>query len=330
MTDTPIGPTHHLAPALRTDPDRLRRVERIATGILRRLGDDPSAATPTSGWVNPGWWTTRHVVRVSLTPGCDDLRREAAVAGALPPDVGYPPVVDHGIEDGHAYLVTRRIDAVNLRSVWPDLGPDARAVALGQLWERATHVHAVDTASLVGLDLSTSPLLPSTRVDASTLLDHLGAAGLLTADEHASLSALVNTCFAKRDSADPVLCHGDLYTGNALWDGNEVVALLDLEFAVAGPVEIDLVELAKTAFAHRITDASTGPVDPVERSVVDIARSIRADPSVLAGQAVLLEAILTAQELSHRPVEDVAESKPARLLRALADPASGHLASLVN
>lgn len=33
--------------------------------------------------------------------------------------------------------------------------------------------------------------------------------------------------------------HGDLALMNALWDG-EVIALLDFEFAVLGPVEIDL------------------------------------------------------------------------------------------
>ena len=37
--------------------------------------------------------------------------------------------------------------------------------------------------------------------------------------------------------------HGDLALMNALWDSGEVIALLDFEFAVLGPVEIDLCRL---------------------------------------------------------------------------------------
>ena len=40
--------------------------------------------------------------------------------------------------------------------------------------------------------------------------------------------------------------HGDPALMNALWDG-EVVALLDFEFAVLGPVEIDLCRLDRLA-----------------------------------------------------------------------------------
>lgn len=330
MTSSPIDPAHHLAPAHRDDARLLARIEQIAASVLRRLGDDPTAATRTNGWVNPGWMTDRHVIRVSLTPGRDDLRREVALALRLPAEVGYPTVVESGAHDGHDYLVTRRIDAGNLRSAWPDLDVDTRARAVRQMWERAEVVHAIETAAVDDLHWTDSPFFPNTADDAAVTLDHLAHAGLLDDTEHNHLAVRVDDFFQVRPSAAEVVCHGDLYTGNALWDGNHVVGLLDLEFAVIGPAEIDCNELTKVAFAHRIIDGTDGPLDPLESAVAKIARSIPADAALLTGYSVMLEAFLVAQELTHQSPERVAATKPARLLRALGRPDRGHLAHLVS
>lgn len=112
-----------------------------------------------------------------------------------------------------------------------------------------------------------------------------------------------------------------------LWDG--VVALLDFEFAVLGPVEINLCRLMCEA---RVSDDGE-PVDsPAGAAAAEIADR-HMDPvhgrALIHGAAVFDQlrdfGIWLAQD---DPEERVEEWRPSRLLTDLLDDESGYLAPL--
>jgi Ser/Thr protein kinase RdoA (MazF antagonist) len=64
----------------------------------------------------------------------------------------------------------------------------------------------------------------------------------LTDLQRSRLLEIIEGFYRAAPHVEQVVNHGDLALMNALWDG-EVVGLLDFEFAVLGPVEIDLCRL---------------------------------------------------------------------------------------
>jgi hypothetical protein len=115
----------HLAPALRVDPDLIAAATAAAGDVLRRHGEDLASAEPTQGWMHPGWMSRRLVVRVGLIPGDTGLRKEAQVAAVLSPAIGYPDIVEVGLQEVREYLVTRRLPGMSLSTAWPTLSSTA-------------------------------------------------------------------------------------------------------------------------------------------------------------------------------------------------------------
>ena len=260
-----------LDPELRANPALLGRVRAVAAKVLRDHGDDLGTARPTDGWVNPGWVSDRYVVRVSLVPDRSRLHREAAIGGSVPSAVGYPEIVDVGVVEGHEYLVTRRIEGTNLSQAWDILTRPQRANALEQLWEVAEVVHRTPLHHFPDVDLSSTPFYADSLTTAMPAMEVVHRAGLLTASEVESLLSQLERFFDARQAAPLALNHGDLYIGNALWDGMRIVSLLDFEFAVAAPIELDFNELAKHVFGP--TSDRNGPLLNVEqRAVSDLSR----------------------------------------------------------
>jgi scyllo-inosamine 4-kinase len=320
-----------LGPELREDQALLAHVAAIAASVLRRHGDDPDAAVPTGGWVNPGWMSDRLVARVGLVPGRMDLRREAHVAAVLPTTVGYPEVVDVGVLDGHEYLLTRRISGTNLSSAWPTLNGNKRADALRQVWTLAEQVHRVDLTNLEGMDLRSSPFYSESPADAIAAVRALHVAGLLTGHQTDRLVTQLREFFDAAASARAVLNHGDLSIGNAIWDGSRVVGLLDFEFAVTAPVELDLSELAKHALGpvERIDDEQS-PSRFLRQAVVDIVAELPVHASLLKGYSILLESWLTRREIGRRPADEIRVQQSCKLLVALAEEDGGYLTPLLS
>src|SRR5204863_228122 len=93
---------------------------------------------------------------------------------------------------------------------------------------------------------------------------------------------------ANTSVVEQVVNHGDLALMNALWDG-EVVALLDFEFAVLGPVEIDLCRLVCEALVSE--DGRRSDNDPGAAAFAIAARE--RDP--VHGRALLLGAAVLDQ-----------------------------------
>jgi scyllo-inosamine 4-kinase len=320
-----------LAPELRQDPVLLAHIAEVAASVLRTHGDDLQECGPTGGWVHPGWMSDRFVIRVGLVPGKTDLRREARIAATLPAEVGYPEVVESGVLHGHEYMVTRRIAGTSVSSAWPTLGGRERADALRELWALAEHVHQVNLSDVEGMDVTSSPFYAQSLGVAVGSLEDLGRARILSERQIDNLVVQLQEFYDEVGSAQAVLNHGDLYIGNAIWDGSRVVSLVDFEFAVIAPVELDLNELAKHVF---------GPVDavgdqaivlgPARRAVLDAAVALPVRASLLKGYAVLLESWLASREIGRRSIETVRTLESCSRLVALADEDGGHLAPLLD
>jgi len=317
-----------LDPALRHDQALVEHARTVAAEVLSRLGSDFEEAEPTGGWVNPGWTLDRYVIRVSLLPDDSSLQREAALAGALPPEVGYPEILDVGVLAGHEYVVTRRLPGANLAEVWPRLEPAERADALIQLWRLAVLVHRTSLGDLRSLDLRSSPFYADSFAEAAGALEAIQEQGALTTSEGANLLAHTERFFNAIDDAPHVLNHGDLHIGNALWDGNEIVSLLDFEFAVVAPMELDLNELAKHAFGPPGVNPDPW-TKPEQKAVIDVVADLHINTALLLGYSILLESWFTKRSLRGLTPEQVRATDSCQRLVALADPQGGHLADLL-
>src|SRR5438874_4544646 len=99
-----------------------------------------------SSITNEVWYAGEWVVRVNTRERRGNLRHEAAIARLLPTEVGYPPVVDFGSNEGAEWLVHRRVPGEVLSRVWPGLSEDERRSATRQLAQRLRAVHDVTGA----------------------------------------------------------------------------------------------------------------------------------------------------------------------------------------
>lgn len=320
---------------------RPRAAAEVAEAVLAERGLDFATAERGHGWTNASWLTTTHVIRVARRPGPADLLREVRLAALLPAAVGYPEVVDSGVLRGHEWVLSRRLHARNLEDAWPTLDAGRRASALRQVWGKIEHVHRLDAAAVAPYARPRSPFYPDSPAEAQETLRRLTAAGLLSERQLRVLRELLERFWAALPGAPTVLTHGDLGLCNVLWHEGRVVSVLDFECAALTPVEVDVYEVLKFAFAPLdVGDAASaaGPTDPdadasVRAAALDVARAALSrpggGPDLLLGYAVLLEAWLTEHELAADPAAVPARLVPYHLLTRLAEGDGGHLAPVV-
>jgi thiamine kinase-like enzyme len=171
--------------------------------------------------------------------------------------------------------------------------------------------------------------VPATLDDAVASARRAGAAMGLSSTQQSRLREIVEDYFRTAPEARQTVNHGDLALMNALWDDG-VVSLLDFEYAVLGPVEIDLCRLVCEA---RVSDEDQRVDSEAGNAAVEIAAE-QMDPvhgrGLIHGAAVLDQLrdldIWLAQDGVEEPVEDW---RPCRLLTGLLDAEGGYLAPLL-
>ncbi|GHG51948.1 phosphotransferase family protein [Streptomyces griseocarneus] len=310
----------------------------VAAEVFHRYGVDFADARRASGWTNATWLGGGIAVRVAGASGSEDLRREARLAAVLPPETGYPRVLDTGTTRGFQWMATAEIAAASLDDAWPDLTWDQRIEATRRLWARARAVHRVDPAVAAPLARPRNPFYAQTPREAEAGLLRLHAAGVLTDAELNRLLPALDRHWAALPHAAPVLNHGDFSPVNALWDGKDVVSLLDFEFAVVAPVQLDLNELVKLAYAPPAPGASPTGADAAGRrrlqeAVTALARPLlrtAAEVDLLLGHAIQLETWGLERELAKPGREAFREWEPYRMLAEWARTDGGHYAPLLN
>lgn len=255
----PVGSVHgDAAGGLTSGMARVRALKALAEAGIAATGSLERASSVN----NEVWLTPELVVRVN--PGTSlRLRREAALARVLPPGVGYPPVIRYGTGPGADWLIVERVPGLPLSRWWPDMSVAQRRDAVSQLADRMRLIHGTRCPALTGL-ADTPQLLDSARTG-DTAVARLLAATAKAADLAwidrgimQDVATLVSdTAHVLDPFDDATLVHGDLTFENILWDGDRITAILDFEWARAGPPDLDLDVLLRFSaypFLHVAAD----------------------------------------------------------------------------
>lgn len=228
-------------------------VPRLGTGLgraramaaLAEVDLSPRGLTRADSVTNEVWMTADHVVRVNRDASLR-LHREACLSQVLPAEVGYPPLVQHGGEIGSDWLIVDRVPGEPLSRAWPSMGREQRRAAVRQLATRLRAVHEVPCPRLDGL-IDVPQLLDPAPSGAEAVIRLLGAIDRASTLPNVDVGVMRDAAAHVRTHAhvlDPfdatTIVHGDLSFENVLWDGSQVTALLDFEYARPGPPDLDL------------------------------------------------------------------------------------------
>jgi len=320
------------------DSQMIARLNAIAAQVFTRHGIDFAGARRAGGWTNATWLAGGLALRLATQPGNENIRREARLAALLPPEVGYPPVLETGVTDGYEWSLSKEIPGRNLGELWPELDWEQRTAALRELWRKIRAVHSVHLAAARNLAREQPWFNAPGPQEAKANLNRLVDLGLFSRRQADRLEEMLKPFWRVRPSATCVLNHGDLTIENALWHEGRVVALLDFEFAVIAPLELDLNELVKMAFAPSewpdpLPDPDGAGLQSLRAAVAELALPLLDHPGgchLLLGYAILLELWLLETWLAHPEGEGPLETwQPYRMLLSLTDGQGGYLAPLL-
>jgi aminoglycoside phosphotransferase len=232
----------------RRDPAAVGRLATCAAQILARHGGDFARARRAGGYSNLTWLADGLAVRIAAEAGPGDLLREAKLAALLPPEVGYPRLIASGVLEGHEWLLAEEAPGMNLGAAWPALDWEARVRALNDLWAKTEAVHRVSLVEAAPYVRPQSPFYAANPPAAAEQIRQLEEREMLQPAQSTVLMSILDRFWHALSEAKVVLNHGDLCTENALWHEGRVSALVDFEFAVAAPVELDANELLGQAY----------------------------------------------------------------------------------
>ena len=308
------------------DPASAAVVRGFAAAVATQYGGDLTRMRRALGYSNATWVGDGVAVRITHTPV--DMDAEVALVRALPQEVGHPRILGVGTIEGHGWIVTEEVRGQNLYEAWPTLTPAERRRAIRQLWERVQIVHDA-TPSLRRLVGSHAGFIPATSDEATAAAARAGAAVGLSDVQQSRFHEIIEGYYRDAPFIEHVVTHGDLALVNALWDG-DVVALLDFEFAMLGPAEIDLCRLVWEAL---VSEGGTSTDPHAGAAAFDIAAR-QMDPihgrALIHGAAVLDQLrdldIWLARGRTEERFEDW---RPYRLLTGLLDSEGGYLAPLL-
>jgi aminoglycoside phosphotransferase (APT) family kinase protein len=308
------------------DPSRAALVRGLAAEVAARYGGELTRMRRANGYSNATWVGDGIAVRIAHTPL--DMAREAALVRALPREVRHPEILGEGTAEGHGWIVTAEVRGQNLHEAWPTLTPAEQRQAIRQLWARAQIVHDA-SPSLRTYVASHGGFVPATLGDATAAAGRAEVALGLSSAQQSRLHEVVEGYFRAAPLVEQIVNHGDLALMNALWDG-EVVALLDFEFALLGPVEIDLCRLVCEA---RVSEEGQRIDSEAGAAAVEIAAR-HMDPvhgrALIHGAAVLDQLRDLDIWLGHDSAEERVEDwRPSRLLTDLLDTEGGYLAPVL-
>ena len=216
-----------------------------ALAALQAIGAPSEGLTRADSVTNEVWLTDDLVVRVNRDSSMR-LHREAVLSQVLPDEVGYPQLIQHGGEVGSDWLVAQRLPGIPLSRAWPTLTHAARRDAIRQIADRLKAVHRTPCPRLDGLH-DVPQLLdpaPSGSEAVQRLLNAIEKASVLPNIDPTLMADAAKVVIDLAPALDPfdsaTIVHGDLTFENILWDGSEVTALLDFEYARPGPPDLDL------------------------------------------------------------------------------------------
>lgn len=205
--------------------------------------DSDSPVVPIESVTNEVWACGDVVIRLNRRLH-SRLQREAEVAALLPPEVGYPRVLAVGRGHGNDWVALKRIPGAPLVRAWPFLKDDERRRAVEQFAGTLRALHQTVAPPELSTTIDPPQLLQPGPMACQPLNDALDKLAVLPFIDRGVVDDLRDYIRAARSALDPfeakTLIHGDLHFQNVLWDGRNVTALLDLEFARTAPPDLDL------------------------------------------------------------------------------------------
>jgi len=314
-------------------------IQAIATSIFFQHGTDFSTVQKAGGWSNAVWFSDKMVLRLSTIRENTRLLQEAKLATLFPPDVGYPKILKTGTSSGYSWTLAEKIPGMTLGEIWPELNWEGQIIALQSMWERAQAVHSVPVDKAIQFARKSAWFNTTDASLAESSLRRLAKEKIISTQESHVLKNSLSDFWRLLPTSCHVLCHGDLTMDNAIWYDNEVVSLLDFEFAVVAPVQLDLNHLIKCAYSPEENKYTTSNPDiqgvfHLRQAIKDMAIPLLSHPDekiLLMGYAILLELWLLETWLEHPEREGALDEwDPLKRLRSLADGKSGYLASMFN
>ena len=306
------------------DPTEAAVVWSLAAQVVAQHGGDLRGMRRALGISNATWVGGGLAARIANTSVVDGMAAEVALVRALPPEVGHPKILGAGTIEGHDWIVTEEVRGQNLHEAWPTLTPEERRRAIRQLWARVRVVHDA-TPSLRLLVGSHAGFIPATANDATAAADRVSAALGLRDVQRSRFHDIIGDYYRAAPVVEQVVNHGDLALMNALWDG-EVVALLDFEFAVLGPVEIDLCRLVCEALVSEDGQRSDNHAGADAFPIAARERDPVHGRALLLGAAALDQLRDLEIWLGRDQTEDRFEDwRPDRLLTGLLETDGGYL-----
>jgi aminoglycoside phosphotransferase len=215
-----------------------------ARHALLQAGLDPAVPMePASSVTNEVWLTPTHVVRVNRRPN-QRLRREAILGPSLPGEIGYPMVVAYGGQMGADYLVLKRVPGKPLAHCWPTMSTEKRRSAISQLAAKLKRLHKTPGPADLPVIDAPQMLRAETLSPVMSLLVALDQACSLAHVDRGLIDDIEQLVYDLTPAIEPFhgtyLVHGDLTFENVLWDGEQITAVLDFEWARASPADVDL------------------------------------------------------------------------------------------
>ena len=208
------------------------------------LATEPDVSlTRVESVTNEVWSHGDVLVRVSGAVGTR-LRREADLARHLPAALRYPTILAVGEDGGVDWLVLERAPGVPLVRCWPGMTERERRSAVEQLAVAVRALHETPAPPDLVEPVASPHILRAGAHAVAPLLAALDRAAGLAHVDPGVIAQAVGFVRALAPALDPftstTLIHGDLHFQNVLWDGSELTAVLDLEFARAAPPDLDL------------------------------------------------------------------------------------------
>lgn len=261
----------------------------VVRNLFAAHGNAEEPVRLSGGWTNHVFAAGDMVLRCTEDVKSGRLLRETQLARSLPPQVGYPEIVDSGCTENLIWTLCRRIPGMNLEDAWEAMTWDERADALEQLWALVQKVHELDVETVQ--PFVNEHLWYFTAVEhALNEIELLRDKGIVRKDESDVLKGYIHRFANALKRAKFVPVHGDLTPANAMWCDGRIAALMDFECAALAPKEADLMMLLNTAYER--LDLPTAAHDPDAESrfndrMLRLVRDADPDWDILQGYRVI-------------------------------------------
>lgn len=309
--------------------------ERIATSIFSNYGLDFKTAARAGGWTNAVWLNGDLALRLSFKKDSDRIRREVRLSKYLPDTIGYPVNIAVGITDGYEWSLSKRIYGNNLSEVWSKLDWKERTEAIRQILRMMELLHNVNISKIENLSSRKAWYTSFNAQETYSCLEKYKHHKIFSTEQIDIFYGILERFWEKHNSMTHVLNHGDITMDNLLWSNGRVVSLLDFEFSVIAPSELDLHSLINLAFfsdeSDFMSDCNTQEYQQYKRDVIELLKPMLVDSS--SADLILGYAILYRQRFLEfwfeNPEGKLEELDAYNKLLSLADGEGGYLSEII-